>query len=798
MSRVNALIETTVQDLRFALRSWTKAPTFAVAAIATLALGIGANTAIVSIASGVLVRPLPFMHPENLVQLYETQPRTRETMGFDGPVVYGDFEQWRTHSRLLDGALTYLHGRKNLQGSGNGSGDGDIEPVITVAAERSLFPMLGVAAFLGRTFDESDAASNTVAVASFRFWKEHFNGDPSAIGRSMTIDGKPYTLIGVMPEGFQFPYRASSTGLFDGFDATGLWIPWEIPADVREHPARRLAAVVARVKPGVTLEAVRAELASMEGPTTGQRLVRVRPLQEVVTGPARESLLVLLGAVAMVLLVACVNVMNLCLARTASRSGEIALRAALGASRGRLMRQLLTESLLMAAIAGAIGLLIGMWGSRMLIGLAAAQIPRAQEIGIDWRVFTFLLATCVGTGLLFGIAPALVASGGGASTIKRGGAANALRNGLVIVEIALAFVLLAGAGLLLRTFLNLQQTNPGLNAENVLTAHIVAADAHQALAIEQRVAQIPGVRGAGLVSLLPLQNTGWTGGFSIKGKGGVMHQAELRFVTPGYFKAMGISLQRGREFSPGDRKDAPRVILVNQALVREYFAGVDAIGRQTDRGTIIGIVGDVRQEKLREPAKPEIYYSVVQNFAQLSTHGSTLVVRGAREPASLIGAIRAAVREINPSQALFRVDTMRGVVEASMADSRLHAWLVGVFAAMGLVLAMTGIYGVIAYLVALRTREFGIRMALGADAGGVRRLVLHHGLWLTAIGLVLGFGLAVLLTRALRGVLYGVAATDPVTFGVMAVVLAMAALAAYLVPAHRASRVEPSTALRSE
>jgi putative ABC transport system permease protein len=791
MDRVSAWLETTVQDLRFAVRSWTKAPTFAIAAIATLALGIGANTAIVSIASGVLVRPLPFIHPEQLVQLFETQARTQAGPSTDGPVVYKDFDQWRTHSTLLDRVLLYVHSRKNLQVTTGG----ELEPVITIGAERGLFPMLGVAASLGRTFDDNDPMD--VAVASAAFWKEHFNSDPSAVGRRVTIDGQSYTLIGVMPDGFEFPYQASTTGLFDAFAATGVWIPWEVPADLREHPEnRRLEAVVARVKPGVTLQAVRDELTSMEGPSTGKRLVQVRPLQEVVSGRARESLLVLLGAVAMVLLVACVNVMNLFLSRTASRGGEIALRAALGASRGRLMRQLLTESLLMALVAGAVGLLIGLGGSRLLISLAASQIPRAQEIGIDWRVFAFLLTACLATGIAFGLAPALIASRGGAHTIKRGGGtADALRNGLVVVEIALAFVLLAGAGLLLRTFLNLQTTNPGLNVENVLTAHVVVADGNQAIAIEQRVAQVPGVRATGLTSLLPLQYSGWGAGLTVTGET-VSHSVSLRFVTPGYFNAVGIPLHGGRGFLPTDRQEAPRVILVNEALAREVFPGQDAIGRETNRGTIIGVIGDVRQNTLREAAKPEVYSTVAQNFAQLPTLGLTLVVRGEREPAPLTGAIRAAVREISPGQPLFRVESLRGVVEASMADARLYVWLVSVFAAIGLVLAMTGIYGVIAYLVTLRTREFGIRMALGADTGRVLRLVIRHGLWLTTIGLVLGFALAALVTRVLQGVLYGVAAGDPLTFAAMAAVLALSALAAYLVPARRAARVDPSTALR--
>jgi putative ABC transport system permease protein len=773
------MMENTIQDLRFALRSWGRAPGFAITAIATLALGIGANTAIFSVVSGVLLRPLPFVHPEGLVQLYETQPRDRFHGGFDGPVVYGDFEEWRTQSRLFEGMVSYTNSSRNLQGVG------EPEQVATVAAEPGLFSLLGVAAMAGRTFGESDPLN--VVVGSYSFWKGHFGGDMSVIGRNITLDGQPFTLIGVMPEAFQFPYWSASTD---------LWVP-RARAELRSHPTWRLESVLARLKPGAALEAARQELAAMEGVSQGHRLVRIRPLKAVVSGPARESLLVLLGAVCMVLLVACVNVANLLLARTASRSHEIAIRAALGASRFRLMRQFLTESLLLALCGGVAGLGIGVWGSRALVRIAAAQIPRAGEIGLDWRVFAFLLAVCVTTGIGFGLAPAIAAARGGASALKSRSVRATLRDTLVVVEVALAFVLLAGAGLLLRTFLNLQRTNPGLNAENVVTLHVVVSGAQESAAIEERVSQIPGVGAAGLISLLPLQNSGWSGFFTIPGRPGLL-QTELRYVTPGYFRAMGIPLRRGREFSPRDGLGAQRVILINEALARQFFPNEDPVGRSTDRGTIIGVMGDVRQETLSVAAIPEIYNALAQNFAQIRSHGSTLVVRGNATTKALVGAIRAAVREVSPGQALFRVATMQQVIEDSLANPRLYMWLLALFAAMGTLLAVAGIYGVIAYLVALRTREFGIRMALGANTGRVLRLVMNRGALLTALGLVVGIGGAAALTRVLRGVLYGVAATDPMTFGTMVTVLAVVSLAACLVPARRATLVNPAVALRIE
>jgi putative ABC transport system permease protein len=429
--------------------------------------------------------------------------------------------------------------------------------------------------------------------------------------------------------------------------------------------------------------------------------------------------------------------------------------------------------------------------------IAAAQIPRAQEIGLDWRVFAFLLAVCMITGIGFGLAPAMAAARGLAGGLARRSLGSALREALVIAEIALAFVLLAGAGLLLRTFLNLQNTSPGLNAENVLTVHVVLSGGRESMAIEERVSQIPGVRAVGMISLLPLQDSGWNAGFTIPGNPG-MHETELRYVTPGYFRAMGIPLRRGRELSPTDVPGVPLAILVNEALARLYFPNEDPVGHKTDRGTIVGVVGDVRQATLSVPAKPEIYYAVAQNFGQIRRLGSTLVVRTDGPPQRLMGAIRASIREVSPDQALFRIATMQTVIEESLAKPRLYVWLVGLFAAMGTLLAIAGIYGVIAYLVTLRTREFGIRMALGADTGRIVGFVISRGAWLTALGLAIGIGGAAALTRVLRGVLYGVAATDAMTFGVVATVLGVVAVGACLAPARRAARVDPLVALRYE
>jgi predicted permease len=773
-------VDTVLQDLRFALRSWRRTPAFTVAAVVTLALAIGANTAIFSVVSGVLLRPLPFPHPDRLAQLYVTSPTDPRLPVLY--VTYGDLESWRQNAASFEKIATYSVYSQNLQGIA------EPEQVATVRADRSLFAVLGVPAMVGRTF--GDGEPSNVVVASAGFWQRHLNGDASAIGRTITLDGESFTLIGVMPDWFQFPYRSSRVE---------LWTPWA----PRTTPTARLDAVVGRLKPGISIDVAGNELSVLSQRLVQGRRAIVTPLAEVVGGPVRRSLLVLLGAVGLVLLVACANVANLLLARAAARSREVAIRTALGAGRWRLIRQFLTESLLLALTGGLIGLGLGKWGSGRLLDLGGAQIPRAWEIGFDWRVFAFLAAVCLVTGVGFGMAPAFGAARAdvqqGLKPGERGSAGRGrLRDGLVVAEIALAFVLLAGAGLLLRTFLNLQSTPTGFRAENVLTLHLVVAGADESRALENRVAQVPGVRSVGFVSLLPLQSSDWYGRFSLTGRDGE-GSAEFRYVTPGYFRTMGIPIRRGRAFTERDGADAPKVLLVNEALARKYFPNEDPVGLiLTGRGTIVGVVGDVRQSSLDRPAVPEIYYPVAQNFAQIRSLGSTMLVSGHVPPTSLVSAVRRAIREVNPNQAAFRVRTMEGVIEESLATQRLYLWLLGLFAALGTLLAAAGIYGVIAYLVTLRMQEFGIRMALGADAGRVLRLVMGRGGVLVALGLAIGLGGAAALTRFLKTVLFEVSATDPATFTAMAVLLSAVALAACLIPARRAARVDPAVALKSE
>ncbi len=720
--------------------------------------------------------PLPYADPDRLVQVNETQPRSASNVETNGPVWPADFNEFRSHSRLFAGFITYH------VSSGNLIGMGEPEQLSIAATGRELFSLLGALPLSGRTIAPDDPPN--VTVVSLAFSLAHFGAASAAVGRTLNLDGQTLTVIGVMPAAFQFPYRGSSVD---------LWIPWEMPLIVQG----RLDAVVARLRPGVGLEAARQELSAMAGPSTAGRLVLVRRVKDVVTSSTRSSMLVLMGAVGMVLLVACVNVANLLLARTAAREREIAIRAGLGARRMRIVRQFLTESLLLAGAGAAAGPALGLWGSRTLVRAAAGQLPRAGEIGLDWRVFAFLLAVCVAAAIGFGLAPALAAARGGSSALRSRSGGTIVRDGLVVLEIALAFVLLAGAGLLVRTFLNLQRTDAGVRTENVLTMHMVLTGGPEATAIQERVARIPGVRADGFISMLPLQASGWTAGFQIPGRAEIF-PCELRYVTPGYFAAMGVAIRRGRDFTPLDAAGQPRVIVVNEALARQYFRDRDPVGLKIDRGLIVGIVADVRQARLSEPATPVVFSTMIQNFAQIRSNGSTLVVSGHVPVENLTSAIRAAIREVSPTQALFQASTMKRVVENSITNERLYAWLLGIFAATGALLAVVGIYGVIAYLVALRTREFGIRMALGADSGEVLALVMYRGAVVVALGLAFGMAGAATLTRLLRTLLYGVGAIDPATFGSTAALLAAVALFACLIPAIRAARVDPAIALRVE
>ncbi|HEY2018607.1 MAG TPA: ABC transporter permease [Bryobacteraceae bacterium] len=799
--------ETISQDLRFALRTSRRSRGFVVAATVTLALGIGANATIFSIVSGVLLRPLPFAHPERLVQLNQFDPRFGPS-----PVYYRDLEEERRQGATFEEIVAYGVTSRNLLDVA------DPERIPTVWAERGLFRMLGVSPLLGRTFREDDPLDVVVLGASL--WKRRFGADPSLIGRKITLDHDSYTVIGVMPETFQFPYRDSPSD---------LWIPWTAATGANRY--YRVDSVAARLKPGIAIESARQELTllsarlAIQYPETnkGRRLL-ITPLADVIVGPTRSALLTLLGAVALVLFIACANVANLLLARASRRTHEIAVRAALGATRSRLVQQLLTESILLSGLGGLGGLFIAAVATPLVLKFASSAIPRAWEISLDWRVFLFLFAASVATGIAFGLLPALAMSrfspqtalqraGGGHSlgSAASGWHGRWLRDGLVVAEIALSFVLLVSAGLLLRAFVSLRNAPAGLVADRVLTLHLtVVLNDYRAPGsygrylqeLEDRVRTIPGVRNAGFIQYLPLQNWGWTGGFSITGQpplaNGQTPQSELRYVSPGYFDALRILLRSGRLFSRSDTSDAPRVILINEALAHRYFPNEDPVGRKTDRGTIIGVVGDVRTSRLDRPAVPEIYYSFVQNTAATSDAGVSLVIGALTQPEGLVNSVRGAIHQVNPHQVVYNVKTMDRVIADSLSDIHLYLWLIGLFAGLAVLLAASGVYGVIAYVVAARTPEFGLRLALGAGSARILRLVLAYGSRLVACGIVFGAAAAVATSKLLAGLLHGVTGSEPTMLAAVGILLATIGLAACFTPARRAMHVDPNIALKYE
>ncbi len=800
--------EDLARDLRYAVRSLLKQKAFAATAIVTLALGIGANTAIFSVVNGVVLRPLPFAHPDRLIQLYETTPLTPQ----GGAVTWANLDAFRQQSAAIESLVGYAATARYLR-----AGDG-FERVMTVRAEREFFSMLGVPPLAGRTFHADDPVS--VAVIGEALW-ERMGGDASVIGRSLVLDGEACTIVGVMPESFQFPYGAASALPGVASEArTDVWTPLDPPAQLRT----RINYVTGRLKPNASLTAAEVELALIakrlerESPDANKnRGVRIVALSDaVVSSTVRRPLFFLFGAVALVLALACANVTNLSLARMTLRSREVAVRAAIGADPLRLARQFLTESLLLSFTGGALGFAIAWWGTSRLMVLVRAQIPRAHEVGLDWRVFLFLLIACALIAAAFGIAPAIAAwrtdpqavlqDSSSRSTLT--GGQRRLRDSLVIAEVAFAFILAIGAALLVRDLARLRSTDTGMSTSNVLTFHLgqrmtPGTDVRQFYDIAERVGRLPGVRAAGFTQLLPLQNWGWTSNsndFTVRGRPPLspIFTIELRDITPGYFDALGIAIRRGRAFTTQDTRGTLPVIVINETLARRYFGNDDPIGVTVIRGTIVGVAADVRQVNVDRSASPEIYYPIAQNWSQLSELGMSLVVRAQDRPEPLVDAVRSAIRDVNPNQAVFSVKTMDSVVEDSLKDFTLFLWLMGSFAALGLVLASTGTYGVIAYIATSRMREFAIRLALGADSARVTRLVLGQGMRLTAIGLGVGLFGALAATPLLQNLPVTVRPPDVITAALVAALIGAIAIIACLVPARRAASADPMSTLRNE
>ena len=806
-------MDTALQDLRYAARTLARTPGFTAVAIATLALGIGATTAIWSVVDAVLLRPLPFPAPERLAAVWMSGGSGGERY----PMSEADLRDWRARNRAFAQVSAYVETRLAL------TGEGEPELLSSAYVTSNFFATLGVRPFLGRgPLPEDDRPAAAAAVVlSHGLWQRRFGADPRVVGRTIALDGRQRTVLGVMPAGLAFP---------PGGDG-----PVELWTVLKDEPPRRRGPYflngVARLAPGVTLDQAQAELA-----VVGRAIERDNPLSNAgatflaaplaadLVGNVRPALLVLLGAVGFVLLIAAANVANLLLVRAAGREREMAVRAALGAGRRRIARQLLTESVLLAAAGAGAGLLLAWWGVELLPRLAPAALPRLDGVALDGRVLAFTALLTLATGLLFGLAPALQGSRrdlhAGLKEGSRGSESHGrrrLRRLVVAGEVAAALVLLVGAGLLLASYWRLQGTSAGIRPEGVWITQIELptaryAEDRQVIAFYRellaRIGALPGVRSAGVGISLPPHMLTMTDGFTPEGHtvppGRSAPLAVLDFVSPGYFQALGVPLLAGRPFGPADREGAPGVVLVNRTLARRYFPA-GAVGRRLKVGgperpdnpwmEIVGVVADVKYGGLAAPAEPAYYLPT----GQAASHGMRLVVRAdAAAAAGLAARLRQTIRGLDRDLPVEPVLPLRSLVAESIAAPRLRTLLLGAFGALALVLAAVGIYGVLAYTVAQRTREVGIRMALGAGRGGVTRLVLSELLGVVLGGLAVGLAAAFALTRLLRSLLFEVAPTDPRIFvGVPLLLAACALLAAYL-PARRAARVEPVVALRSD
>jgi putative ABC transport system permease protein len=825
-------VESFIQDLRYALRMLHKNPGFTTVAVLTLGLGIGANAAIFSVVNGVLVRPLPYEDPGRLMWVFSSSQVFPESV--TSPP---DFRKLREQNHSFSG-LSALYGALfNLTGTGQP------ERVVASVVSAEYFSTLGVQPILGRSFlpVEEKWGSHRVVIVSHGFWRSHLNADPDISGKSFNLDGEPYNVIGVMP-----------TGFYSRNPATELWVPmaWK-PNDNYDSHNNYFLDMVGRLKPGVTQQQANSDLNSImlaiaqQFPENKGIGAGLKPLHEAWAGSARPALLILLGAVGLVLLIACVNLANLLLARSAGRQKEIAIRSALGADRGRLLWQFLTESVVLSLLGGALGLALAYF-SLSLLPLAENTLPLMTQIHLDGSVLLFTLSVSVLTGVFFGVTPALQNSrttklsdslkeGGRTSKDSRG--SHRLRGGLVVSEVALAVVLLIGSGLALRSFQRLLGVDPGFTPSHVLTFEVNLPDSYDPVPdltrigappkvvafyrdLLERIERLPGVKAAGATSSLPLQGESWGKFFVALDRplptsvDNVEH-VQYRPVSGHYFKSLGIRLLKGRLLDEHDRADTTLCVVVNETLARKYWPGQDPIGKQVflnppenlipenlippgfhvPKLTIVGVVGGARYGALDRDPAPVVYASTEQQDYSLSP---SITVRADGDPKALISSIRNALAEIDKSLPMANVVTMEEIMSTSVAQPRLEAVLLGLFGGLAMLLAAVGIYGVMSYTVSQRTSEIGIRMALGAGRGNILRMICNQGLRLTGLGLVLGLALALAVTRLMSKVLFGVSPTDPPTFFAIAVLLALVALVACYVPARRATRVDPLVALRSE
>ena len=793
-----------LSDLRYAFRTLSHSPAFTSVAVIVLALGIGANTAIFSVVDAVLLRPLPYRDPAQLAMLW--QRFTPEVGGGRLNISPPEYVEYRTRATSIASMGAGFQNDFNLT-------DGDEpERVHGALVTSSLFETLGVRPLLGRlltTADEAPGAAR-VAVLSYGLWQRRFGGDAQIVGKAYKSGGLPVTVVGVMPPSFRHMNAE-------------LWRPLGFTERDLADRAHHFLDVVVRFKPGVTLETAQRDVQRAGSEFgVGRGLVYVNPLDRETVGDVRPILLVLAGAVTLVLLIACANVANLLLTRGAGRQRELAVRAALGAGRGRLVRQLLAESLTLSLLGAAVGLLLALWAIKVLRVAAPAGLPRLEEIGVDGRALVFTLGVSLVTGLVFGAAPALHGARADLATALGAGGGRAagsvrhrrVRWALVVAELAFSLMLLIGAGLLVRTVMRLYGVRPGIDASSVLTFQTVLPFTRfpdgraQTVFFDQaieRIKTLPGVQSAAVVSTLPFSDQRNSSSVMFRGRGrpeGGFPEVEIRSVSPEFFKTMGIGLRSGRLLGLADRADAPRAVVINETMARRWYPGADPIGQRltffvrdtTDWREIVGVVSDVRSAGLTRDAKEEIYAA----FAQQALPAANVVVRATGDPIALASAVRGAMRAVDAAQPIFELRTMTSVIDQTITRERFSMLVLGIFSAVALLLAMIGTYGVVSYSVAQQSREIGIRRALGAQRRDVMALVVGQGARVTAVGLALGVGGALLLTRVLGRLLYGVTATDPVTFGAVTVLLGVIALAATYIPARRAATVDPMQALRSD
>jgi len=801
-------MDTLIKDLRYGIRSFLKRPGFLVIAVSTLALGIGATTAMFTVVNSVLLRPLQFPEPDRIVIFEGVNPRQGIT---ESNMSIPDVADWQKQSQSFEQIAAFVGGGVFIR-----TGD-EVERVRATAVSPAFFPLFKTNPISGRTLqaDDMQEGREAAVVISHSLWQGRFGGTADVVGRKITLNGKPANVVGIMPAGFTYPWDSE------------VWTPLPLqPA--KEARENRFVSVVTRLKPGVSLMQAQTEM-----DTINQRLaqnyvetntgwsVRLTELRESLVGELRTSLLILLGAVAFVLVIACANVANLLLARAAYRQKEIALRTALGASRLRVVRQLLTESVLLSVVSGVLGLALSLWFVKLLLAITPANTPRLSEIGIDLRVFAFTFAVTILAGILFGLFPALQTSRPNLNeTLKDSGQRGGQTGGhnragslLIVSEIALSFILLAGAGLLIKSFLHLREINPGFNPDNVLTMRLTlppgkyAQGEPRAQIYKQLIDSVkgtPGVQSAGVTLSLPLGGDTFNVGRGVIREGRPMtadEQTNAQYlpVTPDYFQTLQVPLKAGRLFTDQDTLQSPKVTIVNETMARALWPNENPIGRrfiiwrdEKFPREVVGVVGDTKSS-LDKEAGQQMYVP----YAQDPTWGSlSLVVRTVSQPAAIVGSVREAIRAVDRGVPNYNLKTMNDVVSTSAAPRRIPMLLLSVFAGVAMLLAMLGIYGVTSYYVTQRTHEIGVRMALGAQVVDVLKLVLRHAMLLAVIGIGIGVAGAFAVTRYLTSMLFGVKPIDTITFAAVAVVLAVVVFVACLVPARRAAKIDPLEALR--